>query len=247
MILKYRTLFLPVFLTFIAFMTLVLLGFWQIERMGSKNRLMARVEESLAGAPSPIPSENIWVNFDSKSHDYTRVTVTGSFLHEKEAHLFTVLSVGVRGDTVPGYSILTPMVLESGAVVIINRGFVPADHKSASTRKIGQIEGIITLAGVLRAPEGQGLFVPDNNLAKNEWYTRDPAAIAKAYQLERVAPFIVEADATQVPGGLPSGGHTIVSFTNNHLQYAITWFSLSLVLLAVFGVWAKRRIASDNG
>jgi surfeit locus 1 family protein len=44
-----------------------------------------------------------------------------------------------------------------------------------------------------------------------------------------------------VPGGLPQGGETIVSFPNNHLQYALTWFGLAVALIAVFAVWAWGR------
>jgi surfeit locus 1 family protein len=38
------------------------------------------------------------------------------------------------------------------------------------------------------------------------------------------------------------GGRTIVSFPNNHLQYALTWFALALGLLAVFFAWARQQV-----
>jgi len=58
-----------------------------------------------------------------------------------------------------------------------------------------------------------------------------------------VAPFVLEADPTPVPGGLPLGGNTRVTFTDNHLQYALTWFAIALCLIGVFVVFARQQIA----
>ena len=56
-----------------------------------------------------------------------------------------------------------------------------------------------------------------------------------------MAPFILEADATAQQGGWPKGGQTVVQFTDNHLQYAVTWFSLALGVLVLFGVWYRQN------
>ena len=61
-----------------------------------------------------------------------------------------------------------------------------------------------------------------------------------------MAPFIVDADKSQVPGQWPEGGHTIVALANNHLQYAITWFALALGLMGVFFVFANNRLKQDR-
>ena len=49
----------------------------------------------------------------------------------------------------------------------------------------------------------------------------------------QVAPFFLEADETEVPGGWPKGGQTRLMVTNNHLQYALTWFGRAICLAAV--------------
>jgi surfeit locus 1 family protein len=128
---------------------------------------------------------------------------------------------------------------------MINRGFVPLDLRRAAHRKQGQVEGEVTITGLVRAPEKRGWFVPDNDPAQNRWFVRDPAAMANANGLERVAPFYVEADATPNPGGWPKGGQTRLTLPNNHLQYAITWFGIALTLVGVFGAWAARRLKSE--
>lgn len=230
----------------LAFAALVGLGFWQIERMGSKQRLMARIEHGLASTPEALPPETAWPGLKPKAYEYSKVKLTGRFLHDKEFHVQGLLtSEGSRmaaPTTVLGTYVLTPLQSPDGAIVIVNRGFVPPDKADPATRPQGQVAGERTVAGLMRAPQAQGWFVPDDEPGKNTWFTRDPQRMAAAAGLTRVAPFIVDADATPVPGGLPAGGKTIIAFPNNHLQYALTWFALALGLGAVFFAWARQQV-----
>ena len=67
--------------------------------------------------------------------------------------------------------------------------------------------------------------------------------MAAAKNWDSVAPFYIDQEAPPVPGGLPRVGPLKPSLTNNHLQYALTWFGLALVTLvaAAFFVRAQRR------
>ncbi|MFO1147712.1 MAG: SURF1 family protein [Alsobacter sp.] len=237
--------------TAVIFAILVGLGFWQVERMGSKQRLLARIEHGLASPPAPLPPESDWPRLAAKTYDYAKVTLTGTFLHEKEFHLQGLMT-GEGSRTAPpatllGYYVLTPAQLADGSLVIVNRGFVPPEKLDPASRAEGQVQGPQTIVGLMRAPQGQGWFTPDDQPAKNLWFTRDPAKMAASAGLQRVAPFAVDADATPVPGGLPAGGKTIISFPNNHLQYAITWFALAIALLAVFFAWARQQVKTPRG
>jgi surfeit locus 1 family protein len=138
--------------------------------------------------------------------------------------------------------LLTPLELASGASVIVNRGFVPLDRKDAATRREGQVAGPVSVTGLLRMPEDTSYFTPANDPTRDAWYRRDPEEIARARGLARAAPFMIDADAAPNPGGLPQGGATRVQFTNNHLQYAITWFGLALALAGVFAAFAWQQL-----
>ncbi|PSC04653.1 surfeit 1 [Alsobacter soli] len=235
----------PALATLVGFAILVGLGCWQIERMGAKHRLIARVEARMKAEPGPLPPESRWPTLNAKTADYERVRVTGRYLHDKEAYLNGFVVAPSNGPAPPptlmGFFILTPLQLADGSVVIVNRGIVPTELRDPAKREQGQSPGEVTVTGVLRVPEKPGYFVPANDPVRNNWFSRDPAAIARAKGLERVAPFIIDADATPVPGGWPKGGNTVVSFPDNHLQYAITWFALALALLGVFGFWARQQ------
>jgi surfeit locus 1 family protein len=99
-------------------------------------------------------------------------------------------------------------------------------------------------------PETPGRFTPDNEPEANRWFWRDLGAMAQSmFQGEavRLAPFFLEAERSEVPGGWPEGGQTRLDIPNNHLQYAITWFLLAACLLVIYGayVWKARRGGSS--
>ena len=94
----------------------------------------------------------------------------------------------------------------------------------------------------MRAPETRGAFMPENDPSRNQWFVRRPDEIAKAKGLTRVAPFLIDADPMPSPAGWPKGGQTRLSMSNDHLQYALTWFGLALTLAAVFAGFAWRRL-----
>lgn len=227
-------------ITSVMVLVLVGLGAWQLQRLGFKTELLRNIDARLAAASVQLPDERQWsdTNLDI---DYLKVTVSGSFQHEREAYLFGVIDKNNRGENIPGYFVLTPLQLENGATLIVNRGFVPQDKKDPATRSAGQTQGPVTVSGLLRVPERQGVFTPAADQTKRVLYARDPALIAQWFDLKRVAPFSIDADKAPNDGGLPSGGHTIVSVANNHLQYAITWFSLALITIAMFAVYAVKR------
>jgi surfeit locus 1 family protein len=222
------------------------LGFWQLERRVWKEELIARIEARTKAPAVPIPSEGDWKNASAERDEYRRVTARGAFRNDREVQVYTVVSEQKGRVAGPGYWVMTPLELNSGGTVIVNRGFVPLDRRNPDTRSPGQVAGQTTVTGLLRMPEQATLFSPDNDPARNAWYRRDPGEIARALKLERVAPFTIDADATPNPGGLPEGGRTRINFPNDHLQYAITWFGLALALAGVFAAFAWQRLQGRN-
>jgi surfeit locus 1 family protein len=239
-----RALLWPALVSGAGIAVLIGLGIWQLQRLSWKEDLIARVEAGVAAAPLPLPPAAAWAALDPGDYDYQPVAFRGEYQHDLEAHYFVNLADpnGPLGG--PGYFVLTPVEVEGGGIVVVNRGFVPEARKDPTTRAEGQVDGAVTIEGLMRRPEGGARYAPSADLANNVWFRRDALAIAAAYGLPaaETAPFIVDLDATQVPGGLPQGGETRVSFPNNHLQYALTWFALAVGLAGVFWVFARRRL-----
>lgn len=200
------------------------LGIWQIQRLGWKRDLIARVEARIHAAPVAVPPQAEWSTLDIRAAEYRRVQVHGTFLHDRETLVDALTELG------PGAWILTPLRTAEG-LILINRGFVPPGQRDPATRAAGQVPGEVTITGLLRAPESDGRILRPNKPAANRWFSRDVIAVARARQLGPVAPFFIDADAASSPPDGPTGGLTVVRFRNAHLVYAATWFGLALLCI----------------
>lgn len=233
-------------LSLIAFVLLIALGLWQIERRAWKLALIDRVEQRVHAPAQPIPSPASWPAVSAASDEYRHVSLGGRFLHESETLVQAVTEEG------PGYWVLTPLQRDDGTLVLVNRGFVPSERRDASTRRDGNPQGRVEITGLLRITEPKGGFLRTNAPQHNRWYSRDVAAIAAARGLHEVAPFFVDADAkSQIAGG-PIGGLTVIRFANNHLIYALTWFTLAFMLAGRLfvtfggGPFRRQRFVHDS-
>jgi surfeit locus 1 family protein len=198
------------------------LGVWQVERRSWKLDLIARVEARIHAAPVAAPGPAEWSRISAATDEYRRVALQGRYLDSPET---LTMAVTERG---PGFWVMAPFRSDAGFTVLVNRGFVPEDRRSASERRAAGT-GDTTVVGLLRLSEPGGGFLRSNDPAAGRWYSRDVAAIAAAGKLGAVAPYFVDADAMAEPGPLPQGGMTQVSFRNTHLIYALTWFCLALM------------------
>jgi surfeit locus 1 family protein len=228
-----RSLFLPGFLTLIAFAVLIGLGTWQMQRLHWKTDLLARVEARIVEPALPLPPAG-WPGLDLSEWEYRPVEVSGTFRHDLETRVYALLTEPHGKLSGPGYFILTPLETGEGRV-LINRGFVPLD---AAT--FPRPEGLTTVRGLLRGPEDRNMFTPNDDAGQKLFFARDPAPIAQALGIP-LAPFTIDAVETP-PGGLPQAGETRLNFPNRHLEYALTWYGLAGALLAVFAVFARARM-----
>jgi surfeit locus 1 family protein len=226
-------------------LALLALGTWQVERRAWKLDLIERVDQRVAATPIAPPGPADWPGISAAADEYRHVSVAGTFLNDRETQVFASTDRGT------GYWVVTPLRTADGTVVLVNRGFVPTDRRDPATRPAGQVAGPVTVTGLLRLTEPKGGFLRSNDPTAERWYSRDVAAIAAARGLAGTASYFIDADATPNPGGLPVGGLTVISFPNNHLVYAITWYGLAVLLgWAVLhigrGEWRARHRASPS-
>ena len=230
----------------LAFAVLIGLGIWQIERKAWKEALIASLTERLAVPPTALPSPAAWKDLGAASDEYRHVRFGAQFDYGKEALVYASAAAFRPDVSGPGYWVFTPARLADGGVVIVNRGFVPEGRQDPAARLAGQVAGPLTVMGAMRWPDDRHWFTPRDDPAHNLWFSRDPQVIAAAKGLGAVAPFYVEQETPVPPGGLPQPGKLEVSLPDNHLQYALTWFGLALVLVAVFVSWALTSGRGDG-
>jgi len=233
-----RPLLIPGIATLAALAVLIGLGTWQLERKAWKEHLIATLTERLNAPPTALPPRDTWDRLDPAEMEFRRVTFPATFVPVPGAHVYTPGSALRNDVSGPGYWVFAPARLADGSLVMVNRGFVP--YGQENTLGGGSLaRGTINIVGVMRWPEERGLFTPTDKPATNLWFLRDHLAIAAAKGIGPVAPFYIDQEAPQPPGGLPRPGRSTPSLPNNHLQYALTWYGLALVLVVVFLVWAR--------
>jgi surfeit locus 1 family protein len=224
--------FLLIFCVLAATAVLAGLGAWQVQRLQWKEGLIAEVAARVKSPPMPL--QEMAVQYaETGDVDYSPVTLSGTFDHSREMYFYTT------NEGQAGWSVYAPLILDSGNVALVNRGFVPAELKDPQKRVQGQIEGKVDIEGLARNPlfEKPNSLIPDNDLTNRQFFWKSMADMALAAGLEpdALVPFFVDAGPAPNPGGWPKGGATIIAFPNNHLQYAITWFGLAIACLGVGG------------
>lgn len=235
----WRDLIAPGIASLIALAILLGLGTWQLERRAWKEDLIARILRQSRAEPVAPPPPDAW---DPARDEFRHVRVTGRFLNDRETLVHGLAPGETPGRALQGFYVLTPFARQDGMQVLVNRGFVPTELKAQADRRDGLIDGTTTVTGILRASEPRGLFVPEPDPARGEWFNRDVRGIAAARGLGDVAPYLIEADAVPGQTTWPRGGQLRVDLPNNHLQYAFTWFGLAACLIGVFSVFAWRRV-----
>jgi surfeit locus 1 family protein len=110
---------------------------------------------------------------------------------------------------------IAALALDDGTVALVE----------AATRPAGRV----AVEGILRADEQGGWAVPANDAARGRWMTVETAAMSRALGLADVRPFWLQTSP------LPE-------LRNEHMGYAITWYSLGVALVVIYAI-ARRRLA----
>ncbi len=219
------------------------LGVWQVERRSWKLDLIQRVDARVTAPPVAAPGADRWPSISTKTDEYRHVRLSGEYLSHGQSWVQALTRLG------GGYWVLTPLRVDDRTIVFVNRGFVPAPLRAAYAPPAGRV----TITGLLRMSEPRGSLLRRNAPAEQRWHSRDVAAMAQAAGLgDVVAPYFVDADASAAVQGnaaddsvrYPVAGLTVIRFPNNHLLYAMTWFSLGA--LGIGTMIAGRRPLSRN-
>ncbi len=213
------------------------LGLWQVQRLAWKETLIAERQSRMT---LPV-LRKLPVNLESEQLLFRRVRFTGQFLQDREMyHPARSLLAGAIG-----VQVITPFRLVDGGVLLVNRGWVPKVRQNPETRRDGQVQGDVTLVGVIRMPARAGYFVPENDPVQNVWFRINISQMAMHADIKDMRPYYVDL-VDDAPGGWPKGGQTRVTVRNSHLEYAITWFSISLTGLIIYVLWHRRYRPAPN-
>ncbi|MFG6590601.1 SURF1 family protein [Sulfitobacter sp. 1A12157] len=204
---------------------LVALGVWQVQRLAWKEAIIADINNRIAAAPVALPADP-----DPEADAYLPVTVSGEI---GEDALHVLVSQKQKG---AGYRVIAPMALESGRRVLIDLGFTATSNKDAIAPA-----GATTLTGNLQWPQEVDSFTPAADMDRNIWFARDVELMAETLDTEPL--LIVMREGTGPDPKITPLPVDTARIPNDHLQYAITWFSLAAIWLAMTVLFLRRRRA----
>lgn len=211
--------------------TLVSLGNWQLRRLAWKQDLIAAIEERAFAPAVEAPSAAV----DPATVAYQRVYLRGRFDHTRSRRVKAITELGA------GSWLMVPLETADG-VWWVNRGFVPNSEGSADwTAPLG----VVRVEGLLRPTEPDGTWLEKNDPANGRWTSRDVRALSADIGVGATVNYFIDADHTGAASAFPRGGLTIISFRNSHLVYALTWYTMALLLCGGLIYAASDAASSD--
>ena len=226
------------------------LGIWQLQRRVEKHALIAALTERLAAPPQSLPPPSQWRALTPAGDEFRRVRFVATYQRLPDAMVYSSGSA-VRADiSGPGTWTFLPARLPSGETVVVNAGFIPSTmpDRARQDRAVAPLltDAPLTVTGYIRFPEAAGILTPQQNPSQRLWFTRDHLAMAAALGWgggAQVAPFYIDLETPVPANGIPKPGPLEVHLRDDHMQYAITWFTLASAVLIAFGAWlrAQRR------
>lgn len=214
----------PLLLGVLGCAILLSLGFWQLRRLDWKETVLAEIAARIDGPAVPLPA---LAGHDAK---YTPVAVSGRTTGQELFALSGQRGVGA------GYEVIAAFETEDGRRVMVERGYIPEAARDAPRPPVD-----LAVTGNLHWPDEADSYTPSPDLGRNLWFARDVPAMARALGTEPV--LIVAREVAGDAQGIAPVPVTITGIPNDHLGYAITWFSLAAVWAGMTGylLWRIRQ------
>jgi surfeit locus 1 family protein len=205
---------------FIFFIFIVLsLGTWQVFRLNSKSQLISDLENNLK-------RNSIDFNVDIDK-EYTKVLLKKKNLKSK-IFLYHLN----KGEI--GFKVIVPYEVNSSLVVLVDKGWIRKD-------KINSIKNSLLnddiIEGYTKKIREKKLFTPKNNIKEDFLYSVEIDNLKKSLN-KNIYPLLIIQTSKTKKDIIPNDYR--VSLSNNHLQYAITWYGLALFTIIFFLYYRKK-------
>lgn len=200
------------------------LGNWQLDRLAWKQTVLEQIDQRIAAPAVPVPLTPV-----PSEDTYLPVFAEGRFGQEYIRVLVSQKRIGA------GYRVISAFKTE-GRRILVDRGFIDLSNSSDI-----QADQAVVVQGNLHWPDEVDGFTPAPDLEKNIWFARDVRALSEALQTQPiliVASQISPPDQNIKPLEIDSS-----AIPNDHLQYAVTWFSLAAIwiMMSAAFLWRSRK------
>ena len=206
------------FVAFIlGFSLLISLGIWQLFRAEEKQRLL---DHHQAQSVLPVQKFN---SFNDELTLYRSVEMAGSFHPTKYFLLDNQINQGKLG-----YKVISPLILASGKIVLVNRGWL-AKNNTELTIPSGELK----LHGKFSVFPDVGYrldYIDQPSWPKVVQYLDEPLI---ATWFENVLPLMLYLDEDS-DYGYERHWQLINIQPEKHTAYAVQWFGIALAFLIIF-------------
>jgi len=201
---------------------LVSLGKWQLDRLAWKESVLADIEARISADPVALPED-----VDPKAHRYLPVTASGRVEPRALRVLVSQKRVGA------GYRLIS--AFETGSRrVLLDRAFIPVSDDIPDPP-----QEQVTVTGNLHWPDDRLDSTPANDEAGNTWFARDVDRMSEVLDTEPVLMIARELSPPEeavTPLPVDTSG-----IPNDHLEYAVTWFSLAAIWAVMTAFFIRRQ------
>ena len=208
-----------------------MLGYWQLQRLQWKNDLISSIELNYNSKIIDFPILN---DADNK-YEYMQTHIEGKFMVKQSMFFFRS---NLKGES--GYEIVVPFKTTLSKDVYVIIGWIPFDKKDEIDLKFIDDSALTKIEGSLIYSKKRKPLIPDNDISSNVWYLMNSEEMDIVNNLNSSNYLLKITDKNYFPQILIEFEPT--NITNNHLQYAGTWFLLALVNTIMYIYFIYRKV-----
>jgi surfeit locus 1 family protein len=215
------------------------LGIWQLDRLAQRRVFNHQVESMRAMPALDLNQEQ---PADLSNMEWRPVKVQGTYDFEHQVALRNQYNGNQYG-----YHLITPLRF-NGGVVLVDRGWIPADmnSKPSDWRQYDEA-GTVNISGQLRLGQIKPRFggvadtLPANGQKLEVWNNADITHIA-AQMPYPVLPIYIQPNADPNDTQPPIPSQPTLDLTEGpHFGYAIQWFTFATILFVGYPFFLRKQ------
>ena len=221
----------PLILVTIAILLLISFGNWQLRRLDEKENFITSIETNIANLAIALDE------LQSLPKNYSKISLSGHFLPNKNAYLYGRRTASPEKD---GYYLLSAFAADNGQTYMVSRGWLP--HSVKGNLDTSTPPDTETIEGITLPSEKKNFFVPDNDTKNNVWFTLDLQMATEVLGATNKDFYLMQINNNSLPKGVSPLTTTHLSkVRNDHIEYAITWYSLAGCLFIMFMIYGRKK------
>jgi|GEM_PF-731717 len=225
----------PFMITLVGILFLTVLGCWQLYRLQEKTAFIASISRNL-NDPASVYEVN------KPATIYQKIKLKGELLKGSDIYLYGRKAMAPEKE---GYYLLSPFKTTEGTVIMVERGWFAAKNKLLIHNAYDS--NLIEITGIVLPLEKQKIFIPNNDLKNNVWFTLKHEEMNSYSQQTLENFYLLEIDPIDLPQYiLPISAEGLIRIKNDHLEYALTWFCLAICLGVIFVIYNKQKAKQEN-